>query len=141
MTKDGVLNTSAAKYFRALKEESSFPELLDLLANSDEFVTDSKLIALRKSPRKPTVDEFARVTSLVREGPDGKAGGWEGYASWTTPRKRARVLIAAYMLRLPLKDATLYEGEFASLDSVPCNHPDRHLHRATHYRLDRASSL
>lgn len=113
LTKDGVLNSTAAKFFRALKEETTFPILLDILANADEFATDPKLLAIRRRAlsNKPAVDEFARLTSTVREGPDGKLGGWEGYASWTQAQKRARVLIAAHLLRLPLKDTGLIEGK------------------------------
>ncbi|GAA5910707.1 hypothetical protein JCM5296_006819 [Sporobolomyces johnsonii] len=106
LTKDGVLNSTAAKYFHALKEETSFPQLLDILASSDEFATDPALRKLRKSQGKAGVDEYARLVSTVREGPDGKQG-WEGYASWTPAKKRARVFVAAHMLRLPIKDSKL----------------------------------
>ncbi|BGP47243.1 secretory subunit [Rhodotorula kratochvilovae] len=111
LTKDGVLNSTAAKYFHALKEETTFPQLLDILASSDEFAVDPKLLKLRKSPGKAAVDEYARLVSTVREGVDGKAG-WEGYATWTPAKKRARVMIAAYLLRLPLKDTSLLKEKY-----------------------------
>lgn len=83
--------------------------MLDVLASSDEFAVDPRLVKLRKSPSKAAVDEYARLVSTVREGVDGKAG-WEGYATWTPAKKRARVMIAAYLLRLPVKDASLLKG-------------------------------
>ncbi|GAA6010079.1 hypothetical protein JCM11491_005857 [Sporobolomyces phaffii] len=106
LTKDGVLNSTASKYFHALKEETTFPQLVDILASSDEFSTDPQLVKLRKSVGKAGIDEYARLNSTVREGPDGKMG-WEGYAGWTPSQKRARVFIAAHMLRLPVKDSRL----------------------------------
>ncbi|GAA5970637.1 hypothetical protein JCM11641_007380 [Rhodosporidiobolus odoratus] len=106
VTKDGVLNSTASKYFHALKEETTFPQLLDILASSDEFATDKQLIKIRKSLSKPAIDEYARLNSTIREGVDGKQG-WEDYANWSASKKRARVLTAAYMLRLPIKDARL----------------------------------
>lgn len=109
LTKDGVLNTTAATFFLSLKEETTFPLLLDILSSADEFATDPKLLKLRKKLGKSAVDEYARVTSLVRESADGKEG-WEGYAGWSTSQKRARVLIAAHMLRIPIKDSLLLEG-------------------------------
>ncbi|ORY53393.1 Sec63 Brl domain-domain-containing protein [Leucosporidium creatinivorum] len=114
LTKDGVLNTTAATFFLSLKEETTFPLLLDILAAADEFATDPKLLKLRKKLGKPAVDEYARITSLVRESPDGKEG-WEGYAGWQTPQKRARVLIAAHMLRIPIKDSVLLEEKLATV--------------------------
>lgn len=111
LTKDGVLNTTAAIYFHALKEDTTFPQLLDILSASEEFTTDAKLLKLRKSIGKAGIDEYARVTSLVREGPDGKEG-WEGYATWPSGQKRARVLISAHLLRIPIKDTTLLKGAF-----------------------------
>jgi len=110
LTKDGVLNSTASKYFHALKEETTFPQLLDILASSDEFATDPQLLKLRKSVGKAGIDEYARLNSTVREGLDGKMG-WEGYATWTPAKKRARVFIAAHMLRLPVKDSNLLRGE------------------------------
>ncbi|KAG0656762.1 secretory subunit [Rhodotorula mucilaginosa] len=106
LTKDGVLNSTAAKYFHALKEETTFPQLLDILASSDEFAVDPALVKLRKSHSKAAVDEYARLVSTVREGVDGKQG-WEGYATWTPAKKRARVFIAAHLLRLPIQDVGL----------------------------------
>ncbi|GAA5860434.1 hypothetical protein JCM8547_000303 [Rhodosporidiobolus lusitaniae] len=106
LTKDGVLNSTASKYFHALKEETTFFQLLNILASSDEFAMDPKLLKLRKSLSKSAVDEYARLNSTIREGVDGKQG-WEDYATWSPSKKRARVLIAAYMLRLPIKDAKL----------------------------------
>ncbi|GAA5823179.1 hypothetical protein JCM5353_005806, partial [Sporobolomyces roseus] len=106
LTKDGVLNSTASKYFHALKEETTFPQLLDILASSDEFATDPQLLKLRKSVGKAGIDEYARLNSTVREGPDGKMG-WEGYATWSPAKKRARVFIAAHMLRLPVKDSNV----------------------------------
>ncbi|GJN89668.1 hypothetical protein Rhopal_002655-T1 [Rhodotorula paludigena] len=111
LTKDGVLNSTASKYFHALKEETTFPQLLDILASSDEFATDPHLVKLRKSLGKAAVDEYARLVSTVREGVDGKQG-WEGYSTWSPAQKRARVLIAAYMLRLPIKDASLLKEKY-----------------------------
>ncbi|GAA5882212.1 hypothetical protein JCM16303_002283 [Sporobolomyces ruberrimus] len=106
LTKDGVLNSTATKFYHALKEETTFPQLLDILASSDEFSTDPQLVKLRKSLSKSAIDEYARLNSTVREGPDGKMG-WEGYATWTASRKRARMFIAAHMLRLPVKDSRI----------------------------------
>lgn len=112
LTKDGVLNSTAAKYFHALKEETTFPQLLDILASSDEFAVDPALVRLRKSHSKAAVDEYARLVSTVREGVDGKQG-WEGYATWTPAKKRARVFIAAHLLRLPIQDVGLLKGKVA----------------------------
>ncbi|GAA6063020.1 hypothetical protein JCM10212_001799 [Sporobolomyces blumeae] len=106
LTKDGVLNSTASKYFHALKEETTFAQLVDVLASSDEFASDPNLVKLRKSVGKAGVDEYARLNSTVREGPDGKLG-WEGYTSWTPAKKRARVFLAAHMLRIPINDPTL----------------------------------
>ncbi|GAA5854067.1 hypothetical protein JCM9279_004370 [Rhodotorula babjevae] len=111
LTKDGVLNSTASKYFHALKEESTFPQLVDVLASSDEFAVNPKLVKLRKAPGKAAVDEYARLVSTVREGVDGKAG-WEGYATWSPAKKRARVMIAAYLLRLPIQDANLLKEKY-----------------------------
>jgi translocation protein SEC63 len=112
LTKDGVLNTTASKYFHSLKEETSFAQLLDILASSDEFATDPQLIKLRKSLVKTGIDEYARLNSTVREGPDGKisGGGWENYSSWNPEKKRARVFIVAHLLRLPINDTKLLKG-------------------------------
>lgn len=116
LTKDGVLNTSAATFFVELKEETTLAGLLDIIASADEFVEDSSLVKLRKSAGKAGVDEYARLASIVRD-KDGKHGGWEGYTTgtggkkWSVGKKRARVLIAAHMLRIPIKDATLIRGE------------------------------
>lgn len=114
MTKDGVLNSTAATFFLSLKEETTFPALLDILSAADEFAQDSQLLKLRKKLGKAAVDEYARIVSLVREGPDGKEG-WEGYSTWAVSRKRARVLIAAHMLRIPIKDSALLEGASRSV--------------------------
>ncbi|GAA5823402.1 hypothetical protein JCM11251_000623 [Rhodosporidiobolus azoricus] len=106
LTKDGVLNSTASKYFHALKEETTFPQLLDILASSDEFATNPQLLKLRKSLGKAAVDEYARLNSTIREGVDGKQG-WEHYQTWPAAQKRARVFIAAYMLRSPINDSKL----------------------------------
>ncbi|GAA6014793.1 hypothetical protein JCM10207_002182 [Rhodosporidiobolus poonsookiae] len=111
VTKDGVLNSTAAKFFKALKEETTYPQLLDVLASSDEFATDPRLLKLRKSLGKGAVDEYARLNSTVREGIDGKEG-WEGYEKWTPAQKRARVFLAAYMLRIPVKDSNLQQEKY-----------------------------
>ncbi|GAA5985578.1 hypothetical protein JCM5350_007141 [Sporobolomyces pararoseus] len=109
LTKDGVLNSTATKFFKTLKEDSSFPQLLDVLSSSDEFVQDKGLRKLRSKSlkSKEAVDEYARLNSLVREGPDGKMGGWENYNNWSNEKKRARVFIVAHLLRLPIKDSNL----------------------------------
>lgn len=107
-----MLNSTAAKYFHALKEETTFPQLLDILASSDEFAVDSELLKLRKAHSKTATDEYARLVSTVREGPDGQKG-WEGYASWPPAKKRGRVFIAAYLLRLPITDLGLLKGAFS----------------------------
>ncbi|GAA6041993.1 hypothetical protein JCM8097_009135 [Rhodosporidiobolus ruineniae] len=122
LTKDGVLNSTAAKYFHALKEETTFPELLTILSSSDEFSNDPELLKVRKSQGKAAVDEYARLNSTVRESVDGKQG-WEGYQSWTPAQKRARVFIAAYMLRLPLNNAQLQREKHltASIALPLCN--------------------
>ena len=113
LTKDGVLNSTAAKYFHALKEETTFPQLLDILASSDEFAVDPALVKLRKSHSKAAIDEYARLVSTVREGVDGKQG-WEGYATWSPAKKRARVFIVAHLLRLPIQDVGLLKGKGAN---------------------------
>ncbi|GAA5944433.1 protein-transporting protein SEC63, partial [Sporobolomyces koalae] len=113
LTKDGVLNSTASKYFHALKEETTFAQLLDILASSDEFATDPQLVKLRKSVGKTGIDEYARLNSTVREGPDGKFG-WEVYSTWTPAQKRARVFVAAHMLRLPIKDSKLLKEKHAT---------------------------
>ncbi|KAI5480393.1 translocation protein SEC63 [Pseudohyphozyma bogoriensis] len=102
-TKDGILNSTAAIFFKSLKEETTFPALLDILAASEEFAVTPSLIKARKAIGKGGVDEYARITSTVREGKQG----FEGWATWSTPKKRARVLIAAHLLRIPIKDAAL----------------------------------
>jgi len=145
LTKDGVLNSTASKYFHALKEESTFPQLVDVLASSDEFAVSPKLVKLRKSPSKAAVDEYARLVSTVREGVDGKAG-WEGYATWSPAKKRARVMIAAYLLRLPIKDANLLKGA-SHLSPRPCllvgSCTDSRLYarREVPHRLDRPPAV
>lgn len=93
-----------------MKEETTFPQLLDILASSDEFAVDPALVKLRKSHSKAAVDEYARLVSTVREGVDGKQG-WEGYATWSPAKKRARVFIAAHLLRLPIQDVGLLKGK------------------------------
>lgn len=110
-----MLNTTAATFFRGLKEEITFPQLLDLLAGADEFAVDATLLKLRKSVTgsKGGVDEYARLVSTIRAGVDGKQG-WEGYASWGGSKKRARVLIAAHMLRIPINDKALLKGTLSN---------------------------
>lgn len=105
-TKDGVLNETVSTYFHALKEDTTFPLLLDILSSAEEFISTPSLVKLRKSINKSGIDEYARLVSVIREGPDGKAG-WEGYSGWGVGQKRARVLIASHLLRVPIKDLTL----------------------------------
>ncbi|GAA5953329.1 hypothetical protein JCM3765_005006 [Sporobolomyces pararoseus] len=111
LTKDGVLNSTATKFFKNLKEDFTFPKLLDVLSDSDEFLYDSKLKKLRNKnlKDKQAMDEYARLNSLVREGPDGKmsGGGWENYTNWSPEKKRTRVLLVAHLLRLPINHSNL----------------------------------
>lgn len=93
-----------------MKENVNLSGLLELLASADEFRLDEDLIALRKEIGKPGVDEYARLTSFVREGVEGK-DGWTGYANWDVGKKRARVLIAAHLLRIPIKSLALLRGQ------------------------------
>ncbi|KAM0788998.1 hypothetical protein ACM66B_003067 [Microbotryomycetes sp. NB124-2] len=113
-TKDGVLNSTVAKFFLNLKEDTNFGVMLDILASSDEFSKDPALKLLRKSQTKVAVDEYARITSIVRASADGKQG-WVGYGSWSPTQKRARVLIAAHMLRVPINDAALREEKLVTV--------------------------
>ncbi|SDA03416.1 BZ3500_MvSof-1268-A1-R1_Chr7-1g09425 [Microbotryum saponariae] len=106
LTKDNVLNSTAVTFFRSLKEETSFPVLVDILAAADEFAVDPELVSGRKKLGKADIDEYARLTSTIREGVDGKSG-WEGYGTWSTAQKRARVFIAAHLLRVPVKSPAL----------------------------------
>ena len=108
-TKDGTLNATAAIYFLALKEHFNFSNLLELLASADEFRLNPELIALRAEVGKPGIDEYARLTSTIREGVEGK-DGWTGYANWDNGKKRARVLVAAHLLRIPIKSLALLRG-------------------------------
>ncbi|KAL8278314.1 hypothetical protein RQP46_009206 [Phenoliferia psychrophenolica] len=114
VTKDGVLNSTASIFFRGLKEDITFPQLVDLLAAADEFALNPGLLKLRKNPNKAAVDEYARLVSTVRAGVDGKQG-WEGYAAWSGSKKRARVLIAAHMLRIPIADKALLKEKHATI--------------------------
>ncbi|KAK4055503.1 secretory subunit [Microbotryomycetes sp. JL201] len=113
-TKDGVLNSTVAKFFLNLKEDTNFGVMLDILASSDEFAKDPALKMLRKSQTKTAVDDYARITSIVRASADGKQG-WVGYGSWNATQKRARVLIAAHMLRVPINDASLREEKLVTV--------------------------
>lgn len=139
LTKDGVLNTTAAIYFHALKEETPFPALLDILASSDEFVTDLPLLKLRKAIGKAGVDEYARLASTVREA-DGKQGGWKGFSNWAAGKKRARVLLAAHMLRIPINDATLLRGSSVLLLALPMITHCSFFYRKARYRYSRTPS-
>lgn len=111
-TKDGTLNATAAIYFLALKEHVNFSGLLELLASADEFRLDPELLLLRAQIAKPGVDEYARLTATVREGVEGK-DGWTGYANWDSGKKRARVLIAAHLLRIPIKSLAVLRGQLS----------------------------
>lgn len=114
MTKDGALNTTVTTFFKALKADTKFTALLDLLASADEFIEDETLIKLRKSIGKAGMDEYARLGNTVREGVDGN-DGWVGYAKWSAGKKRARVLIGAHLLRIPIKDPILLRGKHLPL--------------------------
>lgn len=107
------MNETVSTYFHALKEDTTFPLLLDILSSAEEFISTPSLVKLRKSINKSGIDEYARLVSVIREGPDGKAG-WEGYSGWGVGQKRARVLIASHLLRVPIKDLTLLKGLFYS---------------------------
>jgi hypothetical protein len=135
MTKDGALNTTVATYFKNLKADITFSGLLDLLASADEFIEDETLIKLRKSITKAGMDEYARLGNAVRDGLDGKEG-WVGYSKWAVGKKRARVLIGAHFLRIPIKDPILLRGKFIALsrmlkamsDLVPSHRETNHDH-------------
>lgn len=114
LTKDGVLNSTATTFFHGLTETITFGPLLDLLAASDEFVTDAGLHKHRKAIGKAGIDEYAQMVSLVRSGVDGKEG-WEGFTNWSPTKKRARVLISAHLLRMPIKDLALLRGASPTL--------------------------
>lgn len=118
-TKSGILNKTAETFFRGLKEDTAFPELLSILASAQEFASDPRIAKARRAAMadKQASDEYARLVSSVRDTPDGKsvAGSqaWSSYSSWSTEKKRARVLLAAYLLRMrltsPLLAREMYE--------------------------------
>lgn len=116
LTKDGILNSTATTFFHGLKEESTFGQMVDLLASADEYVVSKNVVRARRKVGKAGQDEYARLASVVREHQGEKAhGGWEGYNGWTAPRKRARVLITAHLLRVPINDAALLRESQATV--------------------------
>lgn len=116
LTKDGILNSTATLFFHGLKEESTFGQMVDLLASADEYVINPSVVKARKKVGKAGQDEYARLASLVREHPGEKAhGGWDGYNGWTPARKRARVLVTAHLLRIPITDGALLRESQATV--------------------------
>ena len=106
-TKDGVLTSSAELFFRELKEETTFAQLVEILSASVEFSEDAPggpILRQRK--------EFDKLERIVKEYMKAHTEDrLEGQLFKKPSAKRAAVLIYAHLLRVPIDDLNLLKGE------------------------------
>jgi translocation protein SEC63 len=103
-TKDGVDARSAADFFKGIREESEFDEVVGALAHAVEFSAHGR--------------SSASVDTL-----EGKVKASLGEKKWAdvlkyaeaqndAQRKKALVLLYAHLLRIPLENSALENGAF-----------------------------
>lgn len=107
-TKDGINTRSAAAFFKSLREDSSIHEVVGSLGKAYQWEHPVK-------KQKVGADELKGLEKAIKE----RAG-----AKWETVRqavgfedagkRRALVLLYAYLLRIPVETPELKKGAFSS---------------------------
>jgi translocation protein SEC63 len=109
-TKDGVEASTAASFFRLLKEESEMADVVGALGRAAEWNAKNKaaskvsqrqqhLDALEEQIKAKLGDNWTDICRLAEASGLGHAG-----------RRQALVLLYAHFLRLPVEDASLAKG-------------------------------
>ncbi|GAA98348.1 uncharacterized protein L969DRAFT_85663 [Mixia osmundae IAM 14324] len=99
-TKDQILNSTAATVFTNLKEDSSFSDLLELLASSDEF----------NGLKQTDSGEYSNVETQIRVLLKARGRDLSSNALLRKTRAmRAAVLLYAHLFRVSIKDAKLLQ--------------------------------
>lgn len=117
-TKDGIHNSTAAKFFLNAKEDASFEHTVQVLAMATEFerVLDKNAKVVRSS-------SFDRLQNNVKKqlGDMGIQMDGELYKRYKTCQ-RAGILLHAHLLRVPISDPQLLRCKLwtASLSFAKC---------------------
>lgn len=103
-TKDGVNARSAAVFFKSLREESTMEEVISTFGKAYQWElpaksskSDAELDRLEEKIKVQAGSKWEEVRILC--------GDHES-------RRKALILIYAHLLRIPLQDSTLQEGEY-----------------------------
>lgn len=110
-TKDGITNRSAAFFFKSLKDNANMQEIVGTLGKAYRWDhplhmkhsarVDPALESLEKQIREKAGDKWESVSALT-----GVEGAEDGV------KRRALILLYAYLLRLPIEQSDLKTGVF-----------------------------
>lgn len=110
-TKDGVNASSAAAFFKSLKEESSFEEVLATFGKAYQFE-----LSAQKAKPTPELDELEKQ---IKEKSAAKWSEVSRLCGTDAPRRKALILLYAHLLRLPIQSATLRSEQSEILLQTP----------------------
>lgn len=107
VTKDGVLATTAGLFFRELKEEATFAEMLQIIAAADEF--SAKAPGGNLIRHSKAVDQLEEKVKEAMQ--DLTTDKLEGDILKHPHARRAAVLLYAHLLRVPISNLGLLKGK------------------------------
>ncbi|GLB33376.1 putative sec63 protein [Lyophyllum shimeji] len=110
-TKDGVNARSAAAFFKTLKEESTFDEVLGTFSKAYQWELSAK-----KAKVVPELDE---LEEQIAEKAGSKWKEVKRLCGEDAPRRKALILLYAHLLRLPIRSSTLQSDQTEILLQTP----------------------
>ncbi|KAJ7580214.1 Sec63 Brl domain-containing protein [Mycena floridula] len=115
-TKDGIHTLSAAAFFRAISDESTIDEVVGTLGKAYEW---DYPVPIRKSD----ADSIKDLEKQISEAAGPKWNSIKQFAGLEGPeaekKRRAMVLLYAYLLRLPIPKASLRQEQSELLLQLP----------------------
>lgn len=109
-TKDGIHTRSAAAFFKSLREDSSIYEVVGSLGKSYQWEHSVKKQKAGKDELKSLEKAIAAKAGAKWE-TVGQVAGFQGAES--AGKRRALVLLYAYLLRIPVETPELKKGEWS----------------------------
>ncbi|KAG6861500.1 hypothetical protein C0995_015927 [Termitomyces sp. Mi166 len=110
-TKDGINASSAAAFFKTLKEESSFEEVLGTFAKAFRWE-----LSVQKAASSPELNDLEKQ---IEERADAKYHEVKKVCGDDAPRRKGLILLYAHLLRLDIQSSILRKEQRKILLQTP----------------------